>query len=170
MAIAETERLRLREIALADLDAIAAMLADPEVMRFSLNGPKTREASRAYIERCQRGYAEHGVSFWAVDHKRNGALVGICGCLRQEVDGLEEWEIAYRFARAYWSQGLATEAAGAVKRHMTEVGGRTRLISIIEAANHASIRVAEKLGMRLEKETRFHGIPVRIYAWTAPPG
>jgi RimJ/RimL family protein N-acetyltransferase len=38
------------------------------------------------------------------------------------------------------------------------------VVSIIEPMNVASIRVAEKVGMTLETNTHFYGIPVRLYS------
>ncbi len=161
--IAETERLLLREFLDVDLDALASIFADPLAMRFSLSGPKTRAETRAFIERCRRGYTEDGYSLWAIIHK-TGGLIGYCGCIRQEVDGRRESEIGYRLDSDYWGRGLATEAARASRDYAVQGLGLSRLISIIEPANAASIRVAEKMGMTFEKETRFHDVPALVYA------
>ena len=90
--------------------------------------------------------------------------MGECGICAQEVDGEREFEISYRMRRDCWGNGLATEAARACRDHGFNQAGLRRLISIIESGNAASIRVAEKMGMTLEKRASFHGIPVLIYS------
>lgn len=76
----------------------------------------------------------------------------------------KEYELGYRLSRKYWGKGFATEAAIACRDCGLNTFGLRRLISIIEAANHQSIRVAEKVGMTFEKKSTFHGIAVEIYA------
>lgn len=96
--------------------------------------------------------------------KSDGICVGECGICAQEVDGEREFEISYRMRRDCWGTGLATEAARACRDYGFKQAGLRRLISIIESENAASIRVAEKTGMTLEKRASFHGIPVLIYS------
>jgi len=67
----------------------------------------------------------------------------------QEVDGVEEVEIGYHIRRDLWGQGLATEAAQACRDYGFSQLGFDKLISLINPANIASRRVAEKNGMRL---------------------
>ena len=49
MVATTTPRLRLREFTPDDIDVLAPILADPEVMRFSLSGPETREQTASFI-------------------------------------------------------------------------------------------------------------------------
>lgn len=166
VTIAETDRLILRHLQMDDLSDMAPILADPEVMRFSL-GRKTREQTRKWMEGCLENYSEErwGFGLWAVVHKRDNKLIGYCGLVQwKDVDGRREVEVGYRLARPYWGRGLATEAARAVRDYAFGQLGLTRLISIIEPENIASIRVAEKNGMKLEKEIIKWNRPVRIYA------
>lgn len=79
-----TERLRFREMTTADLDEIAAMLGDPEVMAF-YPAPKTRAESAAWIERMQQRYAEHGHGLW-ITETHEGEFVGDCGLTWQSVN------------------------------------------------------------------------------------
>ena len=164
MATISTPRLLLREFTPDDIDALAPILADPAVMRFSLSGPETREQTAAFVTWCQEQYAWSGFGLWALIHIGDGQLIGYCGLSEWEIDGAHEVEVGYRLDPHYWGQGLATEAAQAALAYGCDHLGLRRVIAIIEAANVASVRVAEKLGMRWEKETVLHDIPVRIYA------
>ncbi len=69
-----------------------------------------------------------------------------------DIDGVAEFEIGYRLIRSVWGNGYATEAAIAVRDHAFTVLNLTRLVALIEPVNNRSIRVAEKLGMKYEKD------------------
>ena len=166
--VAETPRLSLRRCERTDLDALARLFGDPEVMRFSL-GVKTREETRQMlVERVFPCYRENGWGPWSVIHREDDALIGFVGLLPQQVDGRHEAEVAYRIARAYWGRGLGSEAALAARDAGLEQFGLTRLISIIEPTNLASIHIAEKNGMHLEQETTMWDRPARVYAIEIP--
>ncbi len=164
MKIADNPRITLRHFGQNDLDTLAVILADPEVMRFSLSGPKTLEQTQSLIENMLMSYEQQGRGLYAVVHKDDKKLIGYCGFFSQEVDGQREIEVGYRLAPAYWGKGLATEAALATRDYAFSQLGLTRLISIIEPENIRSIRVAEKIGMRHEKDSKFRDLPVQIYA------
>ena len=169
MVITSTLRLLLREFTDDDIDALASSLANPEVMRFSLSGPETREQTAAFVAWCQEQYVRSGFGLWAVVHTGDGRLIGYCGLSEWEIDGKHEVEVGYRLDPHYWGQGLGTEAARAALTYARTHLRLARVIAIIEAANVASIRVAEKIGMCWEKEAVLHDIPVRIYATQSRP-
>lgn len=161
----KTKRTILRQFQKDDLDDVARLLGHPEVMRFSLSGAYSRERSEAFIDTCLSQYKNKGVGLFAVVYPQNThQVIGYCGFYFQVIDTVEENEIAYRLHPAYWNQGLATEVANAVKEHGLNKLGFNRMISIIEAENTASIKVAEKIGMRYEKTASFHGITTNIYS------
>ncbi len=162
--IAETPRLRLRKFLEADFEDLYLVLSHPEVMRFSVRGPYDRDGIARFLDVTQKRYEKGGVAQWAVVLKETGKCIGECGISVQDIDGKKQHEIGYRLARPLWGKGYATEAAMACREYGFNVKGLTRMISIIETENHASIRVAEKVGMKLEKESVFHEIPVRIYS------
>jgi RimJ/RimL family protein N-acetyltransferase len=165
--ICETPRLILRQFNESDVEPILNFQGDPEVMRFSITGPATREDIQTkYLGSCLKRYSRDGLGQWAVVRKSDGICVGECGICAQEVDGKSEFEISYRMRRDCWGIGLATEAARACRDFGFKQAGLRRLISIIESDNAASIRVAEKMGMTLEKKTSFQKIPVLIYSVT----
>lgn len=163
--ICQTSRLILRKFNESDVDALLSFRGDPEVMRFSITGPETREDIQTkYLPSCLRRYSRDGLGQWAVVRKTDGMCVGECGICAQEIEGKKEFEISYRMRRDCWGNGLATEAARACADYGFKKAGLRRLISIIESENAASIRVAEKMGMTLEKKASFHEIPVLIYS------
>jgi RimJ/RimL family protein N-acetyltransferase len=107
--------------------------------------------------------------------RRNNELIGYCGFLHQEVDGRSEIEIGYRLHPDYWNRGLGSEAAQAVRSHAFRDLSLPKVISLIHPDNIASRRVAEKNGMRIERETVFRGFPTLVFAitreqWLAEPG
>ena len=142
MTVTSTPRLLLREFTPDDIDALAPILADPEVMHFSLSGPETREQTASFITWCQEQYARSGFGLWAVVHIDDGQLIGYCGLSEWEIDGVHEVEVGYRLDPHYWGQGLGTEAARAALTYARTHLRLARVIAIIEAANVASIRVA----------------------------
>lgn len=160
----KTKRTLLRWFREDDLDDIAKVLGHPDVMRFSLNGPHSREQSKAFIDSCLSQYADKGSGLFAVIYQETQQVVGYCGFYFQVVDDVEEVEISYRLHPDYWHQGLATETVKAVQEYGFETLGFKRMISIIAPENTASIRVAEKNGMQYEKAASFHNIPAMIYS------
>lgn len=164
----ETPRLILRKIVDQDADALMQILGDPEVMRFSVRGPDTMEGVLKFIDATKKRYTRDGVAQWAVILKESGAFVGECGISVQSVDEKKEYEIGYRFVRDYWGKGFGSEAAIACREYGFNTMNLNRLISIIEKENKASIAVAKKVGMILEKEATFYNIPVEIYSMKRP--
>lgn len=160
-----TERLTLRPFQINDIEATHQLLSDPEVMRFSLNGPYSKKKSTDFIIQCMQKSENNLPSLLAIIDKKNSMLIGSCGFFPQKILGKQELELGYRLLKDYWGKGLATEAAVAVKAHARDKMGLNRLISLIEKENTASIRVAEKNGFKLEKEMLYDGkISVGIYA------
>ncbi len=164
MIVTETKRLTLRYFVPNDLDKLAAILADPEVMQFSEKGVKTRAQTEDFLDWMLYHYQKHGFGLYAVIYKETQELIGYCGLLLWTLDNSQELEIGYRLATAYWGQGLGTEAATAIRDYGWQKTKSDRLICIIEPANYRSIRVAEKLGMKYEKNTVFKGLKVSIYS------
>jgi RimJ/RimL family protein N-acetyltransferase len=91
-------------------------------------------------------------------------LIGRCGLLPWTLDERPEVEVAYLLAKAYWGQGLGTEAARAVLDYGFEHLHLSRLICLIDRENLASIKVATKIGMTFEKEGRDDKGPFLLYS------
>ena len=87
--VLETDRLILRHLTPDDLDALAAIQADPEVMRYFPSGPRSRDETLRDLGRCIAIQAEHGFSLWAAIDKAEGQLIGRCGLLPQSLQGRE---------------------------------------------------------------------------------
>jgi ribosomal-protein-alanine N-acetyltransferase len=168
--VIETERLILREFKLSDLDDFSAVMADPLVMRFSITGPWDRDRTRRFLEGCLVDYSEDrwGFGRWATIHKQDNRLIGFSGLARyDDVDGSSEVEIGYRLLPEYWGGGLGTESAQASRDFGFGHLRLTRLISMIQPGNLASVRVAEKIGMVCEKEIHKWDQRILVYAVSA---
>lgn len=169
----ETARLALRRPTEDDLDPLAAINADPEVMRYIADGQtKSRDETAAGLARAAQEWDERGFGMFSVDLRD----------AEQTWDGEQPWdaeqpaksqfigwvaltepaflpevmpavEIGWRLAREHWGRGYATEAARAALRFGFEECGFDRIISIRDLDNDASRRVMEKLGLRFGHET-----------------
>ncbi|HXL94779.1 MAG TPA: GNAT family N-acetyltransferase [Streptosporangiaceae bacterium] len=165
MAIQTTSRLVLREMTDSDLDDMAALLGDEQVMRHYPR-PKTRDEAQGWIDWNQRLYREHGFGLWLVTLAETGEFVGDCGLTVQQVDGATEIEVGYHVRSDLQGRGYATEAAAAARDFARDTLGLHRLIAIIKPENTPSQRVAAKIGLQLEKQSIVHGEDCVIYAGT----
>jgi [ribosomal protein S5]-alanine N-acetyltransferase len=159
----ETPRLLLRNFQLDDIPQLAAILADPQVMKFAPNGVLSTAETEAKVAGFMRSYQTFGFSKWAVIHKASLELIGYCGIALENIDQHPEREVGYRLATRYWGQGLATEAATATVEYGLRQLKLPYLLGIVERANVASVRVLEKVGMHYTHETYFHGISMDVY-------
>jgi RimJ/RimL family protein N-acetyltransferase len=150
MRVPTASRLTFREMTDADLDDIAALLGDEDVMRFYPR-PETRGEARRWIARNQRRYREHGFGLWVMNLRDSGEFVGDCGLTLQHLDGADELEVGYHVRISMQGQGYATEAAAASRDFARDVLGVHRLIAIINPLNVPSRRVAAKIGLKMEK-------------------
>jgi len=159
----ETERLRLRQFRDGDLDAYARIIGDAETMRFIGPGePLDREGAWRSLAYILGHWWIRGYGLWAAEEKTSGALVGRIGLYRPE--GWPGLEVGWLVARDRWGEGFATEGARAALAHAFTAVGARRAISAIVPENAASIRVAEKLGMRCAESRQIAGRSVSIYA------
>ncbi|NJR44862.1 MAG: GNAT family N-acetyltransferase [Hyellaceae cyanobacterium CSU_1_1] len=164
MQILETSRLTLRYITSRDAEALMAILGDAEVMQFSIIGIHSSKQIKQFIEQRLVSYLEYGFGLYALVHKQNQELIGYCGFFIQSIEQQKEVEVGYRLAKKYWGQGLATEAAKAVVEYGQQRFNFRRFVCLIEIKNNRSIRVAQKLGMKLEKKIIYHGLNVAMYS------
>jgi len=167
-SVLETERLVLRRLQVSDVDALVSLWCDPDVTEF-MGGARDAERLRLlFLEGAADPFAEI-YDLWPLIEKASGTVIGHCGLLDKTVDGCQEIELVYVIEKDSWGQGYATEIARALRDHAFMALGLTRLISLIEPRNAASERVAQKVGMRLEKEiVRPGGEPRRVYAIESP--
>lgn len=156
MVMLETPRLILRRWREEDVAPMAAVNADPEVMRWIRDGRVLDEQrTRARVEEWENEWEAQGFGLFAVELRSTGELAGFTGL---SVPGflpeiLPAVEVGWRLGRSHWGQGLATEAASAAVRFGFEERGLERIVSIAQVGNDASERIMTKLGMRLFRET-----------------
>jgi RimJ/RimL family protein N-acetyltransferase len=163
--VIDTERLRLRPWRAADdLPALAALNADADVMRWvAPNRPLRGDESAALLARVEAHWREHGYGLWAVEPREEGAgCIGFAGLAVPAFlpAVLPAVEVGWRLDRAWWGRGLATEAARASIAHAFGTLGLRCVVSIIDAGNARSLRVADKLGMRPGRD-RLHPVTKR---------
>lgn len=161
--IVETERLRLREFREDDLEASAAILGDPETMRYYPR-PFTRDEVRGFIEKNRHRYLANGFGVWVIEDRGTGAFVGDCGLAFVLVEGFAEVEIMWHVVRVRWRQGIASEAADAAMKQAFGPLGLRRVVALVRPENVASAVVARKIGMTVEREADFHGVPHLLFA------
>jgi RimJ/RimL family protein N-acetyltransferase len=151
--ILETERLMLRRLIPEDLDALFVLYSDPEIRWFFPEGTLNYDDTKEELEWFLNGHPQHPqLGLWATIHKETGQFIGRCGLLPWTIEGQAEVEVAYLLAKEYWGQGLATEAARAILRYGFDTLHYSRLICMMYPGNIASEKVAQKMGMSLEKE------------------
>ena len=161
--ILETSRLTLRPFQEADLDAYAAMCADPEVMRFlSVDGAVLTRADAWRQMSMYLGHWElRGYGTWAVVERGNGGFVGRVGLHYPE--GWPDRELGWTLARQFWGRGYAREAARASIAHAFDTLGWTHLVSLIHPENHRSARLAERLGYHPHGVAEVRGLRLTMY-------
>ena len=153
MKILETPRLILRHQVPDDLDSLYALYCDPDVIRFIPDAPRSYAETRQELEWHMNGHPRHPeLGLWATIDKQTGRFIGRCGLLPWTIEQRDEVEVAYLLGKQYWGQGLGTEVAQAIVAYAFEYLQLQRLICMIFPDNQASIGVARKIGMTLEKE------------------
>ena len=161
--ILETDRLFLREMSLDDLDFVAAMLGDADVMRFYPQ-PYSRDDAKRWIERQIERYANDGYGLWLVVEKATHEPVGQVGLTNQNVDGRPEPEIGYLIHKPFWRVGFAREAAAGVRDYAFTALAKPRVISLIRPINIPSQRTALAIGMKPEKMTMHANMEHLVFA------
>jgi RimJ/RimL family protein N-acetyltransferase len=165
----ETGRLLLRKPRAEDAAGLLEAFADPEAMRYIGDGSTTDLAgAEEAVERWLERWKSWGIGMFVVERKEDEQVLGRAGFLRWdpqtwEVGGAET-EIGWGLTREHWGFGYATEAALALRDWALGDQGLSRLISLIQHGNERSVRVAEKLGERYERDVVVRGLPTWLYA------
>jgi RimJ/RimL family protein N-acetyltransferase len=153
--ILETERLLVREFVEDDAEAFYAFNSDPEVMRYTGEPLSTSVGAVRELIRTYPDYRAHGYGRWAVVYKPDDRVIGFNGL--KYLDDLCETDLGYRLHTEYWGRGIATESSMAIVRYGFDVLELDRIIGLTLPENTASIRVLQKVGMRLEGTVRYCG-------------
>jgi RimJ/RimL family protein N-acetyltransferase len=159
MGMIETERLTLRSWRDGDATSFARHTNTPAVMRW-LGGVKTPEFIAGVVARLAAYEQERGFTFWAVERKADGELLGFCGLkiandAGSPVEG--EYEAGWRFREDVWGQGYAKEAAIASLAAAFGTFGAERVVSLTVEGNAPSRGLMERLGMRRRPELDYEG-------------
>jgi ribosomal-protein-alanine N-acetyltransferase len=161
----EADRFTMRGFVPNDLDRLAEILGDPDVMRYMPGGqPLSRERAEANLSFIFQHWEQHSYGWWAVDFKADTQLIGWCGLTY--VKELTQVEVAYLFDKPYWGQGIATEAARASLRYGFDVLTLDHIIALAHTENIASQRVMQKNGMVYEEKLHLWGLDLVKYAIT----
>jgi len=161
--ILHTRRLLLREMTDDDLDFVAEMLADAQVMR---HYPQTyeRDEAQRWLRRQQQRYTDEGYGLWLAVLQATGQSIGQVGLTRQTVDGVPQPEIGYLVHRPYWRKGYAREAAAATRNWAFSQRGLEQVISLVRPVNIPSQRVALSIGMKPQRLTMYAGLEHLVFA------
>ena len=150
--VLQTERLLLRPLSLADADAFFRYRSLPEVCRFQSFQPKTLSEIEAFL-RENESTPPNSSGTWRqlAICLRDGMQIGDVG-----LHTLDGWqlELGYTLAPEHQGKGYATAAVAAVLRQAFAVWNKHRVTASVDPENHASIRLLERLGFRLEAHFR----------------
>ena len=149
----ETERLILREFIIDDWTAVLAYQSDPLYLRYYSWSDRTPGNVRSFVNMFLDWQRERPRTKFqlAIVPKDSSQLVGNCGIRIINME-LREANIGYELDSQFWGKGYATEAALAILRFGFEDLGLHRIFATTLAANKGSVRVLEKLGLRLEAQ------------------
>ncbi len=157
----ESERLLLRIPAEEDWRPLHAYYGDAESVRHTVGTPLTEGQTWRTVAGAVGHWSWRGYGPYTLVARDGGSVVGISG-LWYPVDWPEP-EIKWALIPSARGQGLASEAARAVRAMVREHLPELRPISLISVDNEASVRVALAVGARLEREVQFRGGRAAIY-------
>lgn len=167
----ETARLSLGAHRIEDLDAMAAMWADPAVHAMIGGGPRSREEVWIRLLRSIGQWSAFGYGQWVLRDRASGGFVGEIGLIearRAMVPPLDAPEAGWALSASAHGRGLAREALAAILE-WSDAAGIGRTLCIIDPANAPSIRLAERTGYRLrDAKRRYRDRPVGLWERGGP--
>ena len=162
-----TGRLLLRAFREDDLEAFAAMSADPEVMRYIGTGDTVdRNAAWRTMAGFNGHWALRGIGMWAVQRLEDSAFIGRAGLHHPPY--WPSLECGWVLSRSAWGHGYAREAAAAALAYARRARPGERLQSFIQPGNDRSVRVALAIGARRVGDADLLGSPVQVYEHDNP--
>ncbi len=147
----ETERLWLRVHQESDLEYLHQILSDSETVAFWLT-PFTRAQTEGWIAKQIKSHQENGIGRFVVILKEEDKIIGDCGIMKTEIEGKLENDLGYIIYAKYWYHGYGYEAAKKSLEYGFSQLGLTSIYANMAYNHQASIKVAEKIGMRRVKE------------------
>jgi RimJ/RimL family protein N-acetyltransferase len=163
----ETERLIMRMWREEDFEAYASLCADPDVMRYLGGKPFDRTEAWRHMAMMIGHWHLLGYGHWAVEEKASGRFLGRLGFLNPA--GWPGFELGWTLGKEFWGRGYATEGARRALAYAFTELDRDHVISCIHPDNAPSIRVAKRLGEKLEGEAEILGTRVLVYGVNRPP-
>ena len=152
----DTARLTLRDWREEDWDTFWRVTNTEPVMRWlgGVADEATRTAARARVESYRR---DHGHTFWVVERREDGALLGFCGLKRSNQAGGPQgmMEVGWRLREDAWGQGYAKEAATAALDLAFDRFGAEEVIALTVQNNTPSWGLMLRLGMERREDLDF---------------
>lgn len=154
---AKTDRLILREWDEGDADRFYEVMNSPAVMRH-LGGVQDRATWDAAVGRIKGFQRDFGHTFWLLERKEDGELLGFCGLKRVNAGGTGltgQFEIGWRLRESAWGQGYAKEAAIASLDLAFGKFGAPHVVALTVEQNAESQGLMKRLGMKRRAELDF---------------
>ena len=163
----ETERLKLRPFAAADLDALHALWTDPDVRRYLWDNRELGRAdTAAIIEKSVALQRDEAAGLWAVERKDKPGLIGFGGYWYFSEP--PQLQILFGLQPEHWGMGLATDLASCLIHYGFGTLRLPRVVGATDRANVSSQRVMEKAGMRFVERVRTRDSDLMYYAIDRP--
>ncbi len=156
--IATTQRLILRDWRTSDRDVFLRHLNSEAVMRW-FGGIQDEASYEAAFERLDRYRRDFGHTFWIVERRADGEVLGFCGLKRVNAEGAPnpgDFEIGWRLREDAWGQGFAKEAAIASLDLAFDRFAAPHVVALTVAGNRASWGLMERLGMHRRADLDYH--------------
>ncbi|AHC99728.1 GNAT family N-acetyltransferase [Leisingera methylohalidivorans] len=164
--VLETDRLILRPHQAQDFDAVAALWAEPEVVRFISGTPATAEESWARLLRYIGHWQALGYGYWAVTLRGSGRFIGEAGfadfqrAMQPPLAGVPE--AGWALAPQMHGQGIATEAVRRIHQWAEEATAWPETACIFDPSHAVSQKIARKLGYETAGESAYKGNPALV--------
>jgi ribosomal-protein-alanine N-acetyltransferase len=160
-----TPRLTLRPLRADDVPALYAILSEPQIMQYFPNpsNPDLPRVERLVARQIEQ-WETYGRTFWAMEWRADGALIGWCGL--QHLSDTDETEVGYLLARPFWGQGIATEGARRSVAYGFEELQLHEIIGITHPDNIASQNVLRKAGLVFTRRDRYFDMECFRFART----
>jgi len=161
--ILKTERLKLRRFTPEDIEPLHQILLDPVMLRYFPKSPlsSVRKRAEKMVMRQLQHWGDHNYGWWALEPINEAKLIGWCGL--QHLPDTDEIEVGYLLDKAYWGQGLITEAARFSIKYAFETLDLKQIIGITHPDNTASQRVLEKAGLQFTGTNHYFGMDCYRY-------
>ncbi|RYY51189.1 MAG: N-acetyltransferase [Chitinophagaceae bacterium] len=158
----QTSRLLLSALSEGDVDFIFRLLNTPGWLAF-IGDRKIHSADDA-LRYIQKILANGELQYWKVVLASSGEAVGMITLLQR--DYLSHPDIGFAFLPDHAGQGLAFEAAGAVKALVLDHEQDKILHAVCLPTNTRSISLIKRLGFLFDRQARVEDETLDVYTFT----